>query len=207
MATSNNENGNLVDEFEQAFQKCVGLLTKNFEGECVEAAEETKNDVENATSRFLDLGRQMESFFLQKRFLLSALKPELIIKEDIAELKAELKLKDQLIQKCYEKTNVWQKMLSDIQFLAQAESIENPVQNQMSFTQSPILQQQQQPQIPRQRMQLGAQGSSSNFGPQRNLTMNHGTFPQFVGNNTAPQGPLAFLEKTTSNIGMTDSRS
>jgi len=43
--------------------------------------DETRVDIDQATQKFLDVARQMESFFLQKRFVLSVLKPELIVKE------------------------------------------------------------------------------------------------------------------------------
>lgn len=43
--------------------------------------DEIKVEVDHTILRFIDLARQMEAFFLQKRFLLSALKPELVVKE------------------------------------------------------------------------------------------------------------------------------
>lgn len=43
--------------------------------------DEVHVDVEQATTKFVDIARQLEAFFLQKRFLLSVLKPELIVKE------------------------------------------------------------------------------------------------------------------------------
>jgi mediator of RNA polymerase II transcription subunit 28 len=43
--------------------------------------DELRSEVDQVNLRFIDLARQMEAFFLQKRFLLSALKPELIVKE------------------------------------------------------------------------------------------------------------------------------
>lgn len=43
--------------------------------------DEIKVEVDHTVLRFIDLARQMEAFFLQKRFLLSALKPELVVKE------------------------------------------------------------------------------------------------------------------------------
>lgn len=43
--------------------------------------DDTRVDIEQSTQKFVDVARQVESFFLQKRFVLSALKPELILKE------------------------------------------------------------------------------------------------------------------------------
>lgn len=57
----------------------------------------------------------MEAFFLQKRFLLSALKPEMNVKEDISELRLELARKEELLKRHYDKIAVWQNLLADLQ--------------------------------------------------------------------------------------------
>ena len=100
-------------------QQCLHILTKeeglgNSSGLSVDK-EEAKGDMEQVTLRFVDLARQMEAFFLQKRFLLSALKPELVVKEDIIDLKGELNRKDDLIKRNYDKIAVWQNLLADLQ--------------------------------------------------------------------------------------------
>lgn len=82
--------------------------------------DEGRAEMEQATMRFIDLARQMEAFFLQKRFLLSALKPELLVKEEINELKLELVRKEELIKKHNDKIAVWQNMLTDLQGWAQS---------------------------------------------------------------------------------------
>lgn len=79
-----------------------------------------KVEVEQTTLRFIDLARQMEAFFLQKRFLLSALKPEMIIKEDINEYRHELARKDELLKRHYDKIAVWQNLLADLQGYAKS---------------------------------------------------------------------------------------
>lgn len=70
--------------------------------------------------RFIDLARQMEAFFLQKRFLLSAFKPEMNVKEDINELRQELVRKDELLKRHYEKITVWQNLLGDLHSYAKS---------------------------------------------------------------------------------------
>lgn len=57
----------------------------------------------------------MEAFFLQKRFLLSSLKPELLVKEDNQDLRIEIQRKDELIRKHYEKIDQWKGLLADQQ--------------------------------------------------------------------------------------------
>ncbi|XP_076394820.1 mediator complex subunit 28 isoform X2 [Megachile rotundata] len=125
MATPTNGNGNLVDEFEEAFQQCLSILITKDEGlgnngigvtgGLIVDKEEARSEVEQVTLRFIDLARQMEAFFLQKRFLLSALKPELVVKEDISDLRVELARKEDLIKRHYDKITVWQNLLADLQ--------------------------------------------------------------------------------------------
>ncbi|KAL1505756.1 hypothetical protein ABEB36_005245 [Hypothenemus hampei] len=119
MATPTNGSGNIVDEFEEAFQSCLNVLTKE---EAVPNVEEDviKLEVEHTINRFIDLARQMEAFFLQKRFLLSTLKPELIVKEEIAELRLELLRKEELIKRHSEKIPVWQNLLADLHSYAKS---------------------------------------------------------------------------------------
>ncbi|XP_011140830.1 mediator of RNA polymerase II transcription subunit 28 isoform X2 [Harpegnathos saltator] len=141
MATPTNGNGNLVDEFEEAFQQCLSILTKDeglsnngigiSNGVAVDK-DEARTEVEQVTLRFIDLARQMEAFFLQKRFLLSALKPELVVKEDINDLKLELGRKDELIKRHYDKIAVWQSLLADLQGWAKSPAQGPPAPNGLS---------------------------------------------------------------------------
>ncbi|PNF17082.1 Mediator of RNA polymerase II transcription subunit 28 [Cryptotermes secundus] len=114
MAATTNGNGNLVDEFEEAFQSCLSVLTKEEVLPTMEK-DEIRVEVDHTILRFIDLARQMEAFFLQKRFLLSALKPELVVKEDTNELRQELVRKEELIKRHYEKIAVWQNLFADLQ--------------------------------------------------------------------------------------------
>lgn len=104
--------------------------------------DDIRTEVEQTTLRFIDLARQMEAFFLQKRFLLSALKPEMVVKEDINELRLELARKEELLKRHYEKIAVWQNLLADLQGYAkspaQGSSSQNLMNNGGSVPQSPI---------------------------------------------------------------------
>ena len=95
-----------------------------------------KTDAEQNIARFIEVGKQLETFFLQRRLQLSVLKPEQLIKEvlckfflhvsyikfkilnicfqDCNELKLEIARKDELIKKHYEKIAVWQSKLGDL---------------------------------------------------------------------------------------------
>ncbi|XP_003425770.1 mediator of RNA polymerase II transcription subunit 28 [Nasonia vitripennis] len=247
MATPTNGNGNLIDEFEESFQQCLNLfikedgLEKNGVSSLVDK-DETKLEVDQTTLRFIDLARQVEAFFLQKRFLLSALKPELVIKEEVQDLRNELVRKEDLMKKHYEKIQIWQKLLAEMHGGVQRNGLansnqavqpqvttngsNNPVQQQLLQQQRMQQQHQHQTFLLQQRQQLQQQaqqgpsgaGNSPNIqgagvpvGPQ-NVMMNQPNTARPAGfpvgvNNSPLQGPLAFLEKTTSNIGMPERRS
>lgn len=95
-------------------QACVHALTKQEASTGIDK-NEIGLEVEQTTSKFIDLARQMESFFIQKRFLLSALTPEFMLKEENLDLRYEINRKDELIKKHYERIELWKNMLSDQQ--------------------------------------------------------------------------------------------
>ncbi|XP_037949012.1 mediator of RNA polymerase II transcription subunit 28 [Teleopsis dalmanni] len=121
MATSSNENGNLMDEFEEAFQSCICALTK-MEPNTGINKEEIELEVQKTTNNFIDVARQMESFFLQKRFLVSTLKPDMLIKDENLDLRLEIQRKENLLNKHYNRLEEWKSCLSDIQ---QNQSVHN----------------------------------------------------------------------------------
>lgn len=99
------------------FQACLHALTKQESASGGTDKDEIKLEVDLTTMKFIDLARQMEAFFLQKRFLLSALKPELLLKEENLDLKHEITRKEELIRKHYEKIDEWKGLLQDQQVL------------------------------------------------------------------------------------------
>lgn len=123
------------------FQHCLNVLTKE-EAVSTMDKDDVRVEVEQTTLRFIDLARQMEAFFLQKRFLLSALKPETVIKEDINELRLELARKEELLKRHYDKIAVWQNLLADMQVYAkspaQGGSTPSIINNGSGVVQSPM---------------------------------------------------------------------
>lgn len=91
---------------------CLQALTKEESSTGLDK-DEVKLEVDQTTMKFIDLARQMEAFFLQKRFLLSSLKPELLVKEDNQDLKIEIQRKEELIRKHYDKIDQWKSLLAD----------------------------------------------------------------------------------------------
>ena len=86
---ASNDNGSLVQEFEESFQKCLTALTEE-DDLYNRDPEDINKDIDEKISQFTDVARQLETFFLQKRFMIYNHKPEMILKEDTGELKVEL---------------------------------------------------------------------------------------------------------------------
>lgn len=105
--------GSQFTGFSNLLQACVHSLTKE-EASTGPEKDEIRLDVEQ-TMKFIDLARQMETFFIQKRFLLSSLKPELLLKEENVDLRHEISRKDELIRKHFEKIERWKQLLADQQ--------------------------------------------------------------------------------------------
>lgn len=228
MASSSNVNGNLVDELEEAFQSCIHALTKEESATGIDK-DEIKLEVDQTTLKFIDLARQMEAFFLQKRFLLSALKPDLLLKEENFDLKQEIARKDELIRKHYEKIESWRNLLSDqqnfnkpIQALPPemrgnlaggapgpvmiSGGMGMPMQNSILAQQIQAQQQMHQMHQMQQQMPMGANSQQFSQPGGGRVTASGG--PNFQQSPNL-QGPLAYLEKTASNIdlvGMGDGR-
>ncbi|MBZ3887526.1 Mediator of RNA polymerase II transcription subunit 28 [Sciurus carolinensis] len=103
----------LVDELESSFEACfASLVSQDYVNGTDQ--EEIRTGVDQCIQKFLDIARQTECFFLQKRLQLSVQKPEQVIKEDVSELRNELQRKDALVQKHLTKLRHWQQVLEDI---------------------------------------------------------------------------------------------
>ncbi|KAM4710316.1 mediator of RNA polymerase II transcription subunit 28 [Discoglossus pictus] len=108
-----NPNGTLVDELESSFEACfASLVSQDYVNGTDQ--EEIRTGVEQCIQKFLDVARQTECFFLQKRLHLSVQKPEQVIKEDVSELRNELQRKEAIIQKHLTKLRSWQQVLEEI---------------------------------------------------------------------------------------------
>ncbi|XP_001500349.1 mediator of RNA polymerase II transcription subunit 28 [Equus przewalskii] len=106
-------NSTLVDELESSFEACfASLVSQDYVNGTDQ--EEIRTGVDQCIQKFLDIARQTECFFLQKRLQLSVQKPEQVIKEDVSELRNELQRKDTLVQKHLTKLRHWQQVLEDI---------------------------------------------------------------------------------------------
>lgn len=140
---ANSSSANPIKEFEDTFDACVGLLANS---NCQQSNEgdEMKLSVEQCAQKFLDKARELEAFFMQKRYQISSQRPEQMTIEDLNEIKNEILRKDQLIERFNEKINYWQNILSDNPLPAAQQPIligqQNLVMNNM---QAANLQQQQ----------------------------------------------------------------
>ena len=106
-------NSTLVDELESSFKACfASLVSQDYVNGTDQ--DEIRTGVDQCIQKFLDIARQTECFFLQKRLQLSVQKPEQVIKEDVSELRNEFQWKDALVQKHLTKLRYWQQVLEDI---------------------------------------------------------------------------------------------
>ncbi|KAJ8399332.1 hypothetical protein AAFF_G00413700 [Aldrovandia affinis] len=106
-------NNTLVDDLEASFEACfASLVSQDYVNGTDQ--EEIRTGVDQCIQKFLDVARQTECFFLQKRLQLSVQKPEQVVKEDVSELRNELQRKELLIQKHLTKIHHWQQVLEDI---------------------------------------------------------------------------------------------
>ncbi|XP_014783723.1 mediator of RNA polymerase II transcription subunit 28 [Octopus bimaculoides] len=197
-STERSNEHNLIDELETAFQNCLSLLTSQ-EYFNVTDSEETKAGIEHALQRFLEVGRQMEAFFLRKRMILSIQKPEQVIKEEFTDLEQELLRKESLLQKHQHRLQQWQSLLCNLQSAQQQTSIPQPT-SKLS----------QQPQsasnsMPLHTMQSNMANYSQHPPPSNPTGMQPASQSLVMPPPQQPgyqQTPLAFLEQTMSNIGM-----
>ena len=149
--------------------------------------ETVKAELETKITKFTDLARQMETFFLQKQFLLYAHKPELHLKDESTELKQEITRKDELIKKHNERLAHWLKMLQELQ------------QQQRSAVGPTVALATPSPSTASAGVPISTSskvgGSSFPQGSTPNVRV-----PGSPGGQ-GPAGPLQFLEKTTTSIG------
>ena len=220
--------------------------------------DELKANAENIT-RFLEVSRQIENDFIMKRAILADQRPELILSEEIAELKSEIQRKDHLLSKYYEKLSKWTAVVND----TCSGKLPNPNAGHTTATTmsggggpSSAMQMQMPPNMrmnpggppgppppnmgghpggplgPQMKPMPGQAGGGNvnspmgghshavgspmmgqpptpqQIRPQGSPMVGQQMPPQMGGNPNVGglQGPLAYLERTTSNIGMLDSR-
>ena len=170
--TSSNPN-NLLSQFEKAYAETMATLAQ--EDTMFDKSPDTvKAELETKITKFTDLARKMETFFLQKQFLLYAHKPELHLKDESSELKQEITRKDELIKKHNERLAHWLKMLQELQQQQPTVAMATP-----SPSSAPKM----------------AMGTASN------VRMPGSPATQGPSMSTSTAGPLQFLEKTTTSIG------
>lgn len=215
----------LIDIFEDSFSNCTLAFSKQMSSLDVDKGKKVKMpkkkfsltsflitddiklEVEQTTTKFTDLARQMENFFLQKRCYLSKTKPELLLKEENGDLRHEISRKDEHIKKHIQKLNKWKEMLSDsvsARLPGQVGPMQGENQGPGPMPPGGPPGPQRFPLIPPQMMQQQQQmmpQAPNMFVPNPNIPRpNFSPMPPAGGNN-----PLAFLEsisKTTNNIDL-----
>ncbi|CAL1294296.1 unnamed protein product [Larinioides sclopetarius] len=205
----------IVEDFEKAFQDCLAALT-NPDLHNARDSDEIRTTVDLTIQRFLDVSKQMDCFFLQKRLLLSVQKPEHLLVENIQELAAEVKRKDELIEKYNAKIQTWQNLLQDVPGMPRPQPPPVPPQPPQNL---PAMQGSPSPMQPQVVQQPGTTAHGHHMmHPHTMPPMTSSPAPvqpgmmmqsqpmhpqQHMGAAQQPgglQGPLAYLERTMSNI-------
>ncbi len=174
---SGNNSNNLLTQFEKSYAEAMATLTQ--EDTMYEKSPDTmKAEVDTKVTQFIDAARQMETFFLQKQFLLYAHKPELHLRAESNDLRQEIARKDELIKNHNERLDQWLKMLQDLQ-----QQGSNVVPN----------------------APLSSPSSALNPAQPKGFPSNQARLPGSPIPTSTPSasaaGPLQFLEKTTTSIG------
>ena len=193
---SNNPN-NLLSQFEKAYAETMATLAQ--EDTIYDKSPETvKAELEAKITKFTDLARQMETFFLQKQFLLYAHKPELHLKDESTELRQEITRKDELIKKHNERLAHWLKMLADLQqqqrsAVGPSVALATPSPSTAPSTPGSV--------TPVSGPPSGSKLPGSQGFPQGAPSGRVPGSPAGQGASMSGAGPLQFLEKTTTSIG------
>ncbi|ESO96849.1 hypothetical protein LOTGIDRAFT_159596, partial [Lottia gigantea] len=175
--------------------KCVEQLSAQEHFNSSDTTEESRVGIEQSVQKFIDLARETEYFFLNKRLVLSTQKPEQVLKEDIQELKNEIERKEKLIDKHHERLQNWQNRLHKIPGNGgpQPGGAGHPQQPQGPPPPHPSMMHQQPP------PQFTVPGPPGHPGPP-------GQQPFVLPPPPSSSYPLAYLKQNLSNIGMGERR-
>merc|ERR1711948_188749 len=103
---SETKKATLIEEFKHSFQDIwAPLVTENNALFGSSHSEEARQSLENSVMRYIDIARQLETWFAQRRIVLKT--PEQEIDEEIQDLKQEIERKDNLINKVLERSGKW----------------------------------------------------------------------------------------------------
>lgn len=86
-----------VDELQEAFNACLAI-----------PADDLRSSAEQNISRFIEIARKLEVFFLQRQLILSDSGDGC---EEISKLQAQLKARENLIAKYHQKLEEWKRIL------------------------------------------------------------------------------------------------
>lgn len=232
--SSNEASTNFVSEFESLFESCFDLMTNSNQGQ-VHDADEVRTSVDQFVQKYLDSARRLEAYFLNKRLLLSNQRPEQLLVEDLTEVRNEITRKDQILNRLNEKFDNWISVIAD-QSTAGNGSSTQPMNSTTPSTAShspsvgmspgmvvPVRAPSGSPMqtsrpthsstsiIPN--MPNNSMMSSNDPSMMQPMTPNQsgsfiGSAPNTPGSGGGNSlgGPLAYLERTTSNIGMSEAR-
>ena len=105
----------IVERLEDAFIDCITPPIANESSHGISSSQdETRPSVEHAITKFFDLARETEAMFLKQGALVAARNPETTLKQEIEELHAELRHKDEVLNRYHALLKQWQARLNEI---------------------------------------------------------------------------------------------
>lgn len=106
----------IISDFEKAFQGCLAPLlpgTDN-QGSTSISPDKIRSSVDHSIQQFTDAARRVESYFLRKHATVTQQQPELLLQEEIEELREEISRRDTSIRVHASKVKTWQDSLRSI---------------------------------------------------------------------------------------------
>ncbi|KXJ16181.1 mediator of RNA polymerase II transcription subunit 28 [Exaiptasia diaphana] len=105
----------LVSSLERSLQSCITLLGVDSLEKLKSQNIDNKAGVEAAISRFLECAKQLEEDFLKKQAYVRVQHPDESLKQEISQLRMEIKQKEEVLGKLSEKVSNWTKVVDDLQ--------------------------------------------------------------------------------------------
>nr|XP_039263624.1 mediator of RNA polymerase II transcription subunit 28-like isoform X2 [Styela clava] len=136
----------MIDDFEAAFQSCIAPLIPGSDnlGSMPVTPDKLRSSMDHSIQQFTEQARRVEAYFLKKHAMVAQQQPELILQEEIEELKEEIGRREITIRAHMNRVKSWQDNLRNLQNTI---NDRGPASNSgVNIPQSPATLSQQQPQ-------------------------------------------------------------
>ena len=104
----------IIDKLEDAFIDCLTPCISEETSHGITQQDDSRISVEHAVTKFFDVAREAEAMFVKQGASVAAKKPEAVLRQEIEELQAELRHKDEVLNKFHAQLKLWQTKLNEI---------------------------------------------------------------------------------------------